>query len=61
MLIKFRVSNIVYKDTKKKLPKSMVVYVEKKGFLSPDATDKAVLAEVESMTNAKVASCDYSC
>ena len=60
MLIKFKVSNIVYKDTKKKLPKSMMVYVEKKGFLSPEATDKAVMAEVESITNAKVISCDYS-
>lgn len=60
MLIKFKVNNIVYKDTKKKLPKSMMVYIKKKGFLSPEATDKAVMAEVESITNAKVISCDYS-
>ena len=60
MLIKFKVSNIVYKDTKKKLPKSMMVYIEKKGFLSPETTDKAVITEVESITNAKVISCDYS-
>lgn len=61
MLIKFKVKNIKYKDTKKALPKSMVVYVDKKGFLSPDATDKAVMREVEEMTGAKVVSCDYDC
>ena len=61
MLIKFRVRNIVCENTKKQLPKTMVVYIEKKGFLSPDDTDKAVMAEVERITNTKVISCDYSC
>ena len=58
-MIKVKAKNIVYKSTKKNLPKSMVVYIEKKGFLSPDATDKAVMREIEDMTGAKVKSCDY--